>query len=162
MAAMTKILHAKSKEHYGEARKLFIEYADSLGSDLEFQDFSRELATLPDEYAPPPGCILLAKDAQHTIGCVALRRFEGTICEMKRLYVIPSCRGRGTGRILALSVIDEARKAGYTKMRLDTIASMKEAKTLYESLGFYRIEPYRYNPLEKPTYMELDLTDWRD
>lgn len=154
---MITLVTATSAEHYEIARRLFLEYADSLGFDLEFQDFSHELATLEEEYAPPQGCILLAKDSGNIIGCVALRDFQDSICEMKRLYVIPAYRGRGIGRLLAQEVIAEARKAGYKKMRLDTIASMAAAKALYTSLGFYRIEAYRYNPIEGTTYMELDL-----
>jgi ribosomal protein S18 acetylase RimI-like enzyme len=154
---MITIVHATTEEHYEDARNLFVEYADSLGFDLEFQDFSRELASLPGQYAPPQGCILLAKDSEQAIGCVALRPLEDGICEMKRLYMIPAYRGRGIGRDLARRVINEARERGYKKMRLDTIASMKEARMLYSSLGFYAIEPYRYNPIKDTAYMELDL-----
>ena len=154
---MIEIIAATSEKNFEITRKLFIEYADSLDFDLEFQDFDHELATLEEEYAPPQGCILLAKDSGNIVGCVALRPFEASICEMKRLYVIPTYQGRGIGRLLARQVIDQARQAGYKKMRLDTIASMQAARGLYESLGFYRIEPYRYNPIRGTTYMELDL-----
>lgn len=154
---MIKIILATSDEHFEVARKLFLEYADSLGFDLEFQDFSHELATLEEEYALPEGCILLAKDSGDIVGCVALRPFEAAICEMKRLYVIPAYQGQGIGRLLAREVIAQARKTGYKQMRLDTIASMQTARTLYESLGFYRIESYRYNPIAGTTYMELNL-----
>jgi hypothetical protein len=59
--------------------------------------------------------------------------------------------------MLACSVIDKAREIGYEKMRLDTIASMQEARTLYYSLEFRNISAYRFNPLADPSYMELDL-----
>jgi ribosomal protein S18 acetylase RimI-like enzyme len=154
---MTQIFHAQTADHYQWVRRLFQQYADSLGFDLEFQDFSRELAALPGEYAPPRGCILLAARAEEYIGCVALRPLENSICEMKRLYVVPGFRGQKIGRALAEGIIDEARKIGYTHMRLDTIGTMTEAKSLYLSLGFRSIKPYRYNPLDKPTYFELDL-----
>jgi ribosomal protein S18 acetylase RimI-like enzyme len=154
---MVEIIPATSEEDFEVTRKLFLEYADSLGFDLEFQDFSHELAVLEDEYAPPQGCILLAKDSADITGCVALRPFEAAICEMKRLYVIPAYQGQGIGRLLAQEVIAQARRAGYKQMRLDTIASMQAARALYESLGFYRIEPYRYNPIAGTTYMELNL-----
>ena len=123
---MTQITQAQTSDHYQWVRRLFQQYADSLGFDLEFQDFSRELATLPGDYAPPRGCVLLAARAEEYIGCVALRPLEDRICEMKRLYVIPSFRGQKIGRALAQSIIDEARRYGYARMRLDTIESIAE------------------------------------
>ena len=154
---MTQIIHAHTKAHYQSARELFIQYADSLGFDLEFQGFSRELAGLPGDYASPAGCILLAEVGGGFTGCVALRPLQDKICEMKRLYVIPEYQGRGIGGAVANSVISEARKKGYQKMRLDTIESMKAAQSLYFSLGFKTIEAYCYNPLENPCFMEMEL-----
>jgi len=154
---MTQIIHARTPDHYEWVRRLFQQYADSLGFDLEYQDFSRELATLPGDYSPSRGCILLAARAEEYVGCVALRSLENRICEMKRLYVIPGFRGQKIGRALARGIIAEARMFGYERMRLDTIETMTEAKSLYLSLGFRSIKPYRYNPLANPTYFELDL-----
>ena len=154
---MTRIIHATTKKHYQSAHELFIQYADSLGFDLEFQGFSRELAGLPGDYASPRGCILLAEVAGDYAGCAALRPLQDKICEMKRLYVIPEYQGRGIGMALAGSVIGEARKMGYQKMRLDTVESMKAAQGLYVSLGFETIEAYCYNPLDNPSFMELEL-----
>ena len=156
---MTQIIHAGTPDHYQWARRLFEQYADSLGFDLEFQDFSQELATLPGIYAPPRGCILLVEKADEFVGCVALRPLEKKICEMKRLYVIPGFRSQKIGRALVRAIIEEARSRGYEHMRLDTIDSMIEANSLYFSLGFRPIKPYRYNPLEKPTFLELELLD---
>ena len=154
---MIQIIGALTKAHYQYARDLFVQYADTLGIDLEFQGFSRELAMLPADYAPPLGCILLAGFNGNYVGCVALRPLESKICEMKRLFVIPEFRGRDIGRTLTRSVIDRARQMRFEKMRLDTIESMKAARRLYHSLNFRTIQAYCFNPLENPTYMELDL-----
>ena len=154
---MFQIISAQSAEDYQRARSLFVQYADTLGFDLEFQGFARELSTLPGAYAPPRGCILLARLCGNFIGCAALRPLESKICEMKRLYVIPAYRGRDIGRTLASSVIEKAREIGYEKMRLDTIESMKEAKGLYLSLNFRTIDAYCFNPLENASYLELKL-----
>jgi len=144
-------------EEIDEARVLFREYAASLEIHLAFQDFDAELASLPGKYAPPDGALILARCDGALAGCVALRRIEGDICEMKRLYVRDACRGLGLGRALVARIIDEAQARGYAAMRLDTLASMAAAQGLYASFGFQHIEPYIYNPIEGARYMELIL-----
>jgi len=147
-------------------RRLFREYAASLGFDLCFQGFEQELAGLPGEYAPPRGRLFLALAEEpacgslesRALGCVALKPFDPETCEMKRLYVPPAHRGRGVGRLLAERALAEARSIGYRRLRLDTIATMKEALGLYRSLGFHPIPAYRYNPIPGAIYLELDLT----
>jgi ribosomal protein S18 acetylase RimI-like enzyme len=154
---MFKVLEAESKEQLKYARNIFEEYSNYLNIDLEFQDFEQELNNLPGEYKPPRGCILLAFYNDALAGCVALRKLEDNICEMKRLYVKLKYRRREIGKKLAKLVIEKARKMGYKFMRLDTLPFMKEAISLYLSLGFKEIEAYRFNPFEGAKFFELDL-----
>jgi len=154
---MLKILDAQAGKDLEIIRKLFEEYAESLGFDLSFQNFNGELANLPGEYASPTGCLLLAEHQGQTAGCVALRRLSEGVCEMKRLYVRPQFRQQGIGRALAKAVIERAKKTGCTRMRLDTAPTMDAARDLYNSLGFKNIDAYRYNPLEGAVFMELSL-----
>ncbi|MEA2723336.1 MAG: hypothetical protein QOH59_1107 [Gemmatimonadales bacterium] len=159
MAAATglSIADAGDAADIAIARLLFEEYAASLGVDLCFQGFEQELATLPGSYAPPDGRLLLARSGSEIAGCGALRRLEAEVCEMKRLYVRAAFRGRGLGRMLAEAIIQEARAAGYRRMRLDTLPAMASALALYRQLGFREIPPYGSNPIEGSLFLELQL-----
>jgi len=154
---MLKIIKAHTEGDVPQVRELFKEYEASLGISLCFQGFEKELASLPGEYAPPEGRLLLALWDGRLAGCVALRKDDQDACEMKRLYVRPPFRGKGVGRTLAHAIIAEAKEIGYKKMRLDTLPSMKEAIALYQSLGFQPTASYRHNPIEGAIFMELAL-----
>ncbi len=152
------IIQAADVADIEAARALFLEYEKSLGIDLAFQDFDRELADLPGEYSPPSGALLLAVDDGVVTGCVAIRPFDGlNVAELKRLYVRPSARGHGLGLRLAGAAIAAAREVGYTAIRLDTLPTMMSAQALYRRLGFRAIDPYRLNPIPGTSYWELRL-----
>lgn len=175
---------AQGPADIGSARRLFDEYAASLGVDLGFQGFAAELAGLPGDYAPPRGRLLLARRGSADIGCVALRPLHGGgelqgdggelqgdggelqgdgggprrgVAEVKRLYLRPVARGSGLGRALMEAVLGEARAIGYRELRLDTLATMREARALYASLGFRECEPYCESPLRGTSWMSLAL-----
>ena len=151
------IIQLESGQHLDEIRALFVEYAESLDFDLDFQNFKDELARLPGEYSPPEGCLIIAFYQGEPAGCVGLRKLEKNKCEMKRLYVRPRYRAMGVGKVLAGSIIREAGLRGYKHMRLDTVPSMKAARRLYLSMGFKKIDPYCYNPIQGATFMEKKL-----
>ncbi len=153
-----RIFQANTQEDIEHARALFEEYASGVGISLCFQNFDRELANLPGDYAPPHGRLLLATEDNQLAGCIALRKLALGVCEMKRLFLRPAYRGNGRGRVLVQAIIDEARNLGYTTMRLDTLPGrMDKAIALYQSIGFVEIEPYYENPVESAKFMELDL-----
>jgi len=155
---MTAFVSPDSLRLWAEARRLVQEYAASLGVDLSFQDFDREIASLEHEYGPPDGHFLLAVDDERFVGCGGFRRLTAESCEMKRLYVAPAARGTGAGRALAVALIAEARRRGYEAMLLDTLPSMQDAQRLYASLGFEPTAPYRFNPVEGTSFLRLPLT----
>jgi len=154
---LLEIIEAQREDDFREIRKLFGQYADSLEINLDFQGFEEELAGLPGAYAPPDGCLLIALWKGQVAGCVGLRKFSPSICEMKRLYARPQFRSLGMGRALCEAVIQKARTIGYERMRLDTRPSMQRARGLYLSLGFKEIESYRFNPVEGTSFLELIL-----
>lgn len=156
--SLIDLFQASLAEDIEQVRTLFLEYGASLGFSLCFQSFDEELKNLPGAYGPPGGRLLLARYAGHAAGCIALRKLEPGICEMKRLYVRPGDRGRGLGRMLVERLIAEARTIGYERMRLDTVESaMQDAITLYRRLGFQEIPPYSSIPIASALWMELTL-----
>lgn len=156
---MVEIILVDTQEQLDAIRALFTEYVDSLGFDLHFQEYEREYALLPGEYGSPDGRLFLARNDGAVAGCITLRKIDERVCEMKRLYVRPQYRGNKIGRMLSEKLIDEARSIGYRAMRLDTVPEMTAAIALYRSLGFRKIEPYRYNPIPGALFMELSLQE---
>jgi len=148
---------AVTPKDFEDAKTLFLQYADSLNFDLCFQNFDKELENLPAMYSAPAGCLILSYENENPFGCVALRKFEEGICEMKRLYVPKTHRSLGIGRELAQRITAKAKDLGYIKMRLDTVETMKEAISLYKSMGFYEIPKYRENSVKEVLYMEIKL-----
>jgi putative acetyltransferase len=155
---MLKILQVENEGMVTEARTLFREYEAWFGMSLCFQDFEREVAELPGKYVPPDGRLYLAYFDDALAGCIAMRKLEDGVCEMKRLFVRDGFRGARIGVQLIERLIDEARLENYERMRLDTFPpKMGKAVSLYESHGFRPIPAYYENPYEDVLFMELDL-----
>ncbi|MEP7322327.1 MAG: GNAT family N-acetyltransferase [Saprospiraceae bacterium] len=148
---------ANSKQEFDDSRRLFQEYADSLDIDLGFQNFKAELETLERQYIQPDGSLMLAYKINIAIGCVAVRKLDQGVAELKRLYVQPEFRQLKIGAKLLELAIDKATELQFQYIRLDTLPSQKKAQELYFSLGFYEIPPYRFNPVEGTVYMEKKL-----
>jgi ribosomal protein S18 acetylase RimI-like enzyme len=157
MTDSISLVPVESQDQVAVARELFHEYADAIGVDLEYQGFTAELEALPSPYTPPRGALLIAQINGDTAGCVALRRLNDEIGEMKRLYVRPSFRSWGLGKYLVEATIQAARRAGYTALRLDTLPSMAAAQGLYRKLGFTEIPAYNNSHLPGTRFYELKL-----
>ncbi len=157
-----ELRRAETAAELAQAATIFREYAASLAIDLCFQNFEAELASLPGDYAAPTGYLLLALVDGEAAGCGALRSLAevdyANACEMKRLFVRPGFRRFGLGRLMAQALLDEARRAGYSAMLLDTLDEMEAARELYATLGFEEIPPYYFNPIAGAHYLKADLT----
>ncbi len=149
-----QLIEVSSATDYQFAKVLFNEYADSLEFDLGFQGIEQEFMDLTKQYSKPQGAVILLKIDTKPVGCVGVRLFEDTICELKRMYLRDEARGKGLGKALLQKSFEVAKQLGYSRMRLDTIASMTSATQLYEKSGFYEIAPYRYNPMNGAKYYE--------
>ena len=154
-----RIVQVQSENEIEQVRELFGEYVTWLGINLCFQNYDKEVAALPGEYASPRGRLLLAlADDGAAAGCAALRDLGNGVAEMKRLFVRPAFRGQRLGWRLAEMVLDEARTLGYERIRLDTLpGKMDQAIAMYRILGFRDIAPYYNNPVTGAAFMELEL-----
>ncbi len=148
---------ANNETEFERGKKLFREYVISLGVDLSFQDFDKELKTVSEQYNKPKGALLIAYIDKIQVGCAGIRSFDNDIAELKRMYVKDEYRGLKIGIGLLERTLTLAKELGYKKIRLDTLENMKTAQSLYKSFGFYQIAPYRFNPLIGTVYMEKEL-----
>lgn len=158
MPAFT-LRQAESPELVGVARDLFREYEQAIGTDLGYQGFATELASLPLPYSPPAGALLIAVAGRDVAGCVAMRPLAPLTAELNRLYVRPAYRGHGLGNRLVNTVIHLAHGVGYHELRLDTLASMSQAQALYARLGFVEIAPYNDKHLPGTRFYALTLPE---
>ncbi|MEM6281043.1 MAG: GNAT family N-acetyltransferase [Chloroflexota bacterium] len=112
---------------------------DTFAAEHSYDDLSKKF---PGDHVTPHGCLLVAMVDERAAGCIALGKLDDSICEVRTLYVRPEFRGVGAGRALVDAVFKKAREYGYQMARLDTLEFMIGAQKLYESYGFYRIDPY--------------------
>lgn len=148
---------ASTPADFEKGKQLFIQYIQSLNFALTFQDVDRELDEISIEYNAPTGVLLLAFDNDKAIACAGVRKIDGTIAELKRMFVDPNYRGLQLGQQILHQAIDAAKGMGYERIRLDTVPYMLTAINIYKGAGFYEIEPYRFNPIAGAIYMEKQL-----
>jgi putative acetyltransferase len=151
------IRHARFPEDTSAVLNIWREYVASPSVSLDYQGNEQEFAELPGKYAAPDGRILLAHRVGQIEGCIALRKVDISICEMKKLYVRPRARGLGLGQKLVQRLINEAREIGYQEMRLDVLAEFRSARKIYQSLGFVAAEPVSFNPVPDTSFLGLKL-----
>ncbi len=162
MTCTLRTLSADDTTAIEHVRQFFRNYAAWLGVDLCFQNFEVEMASLPGAYAQPEGRLFYATVGGKGAGCVGIRPFSTGLCELKRLYVEPSQRSFGIGRVLTMAAIKAAKEIGYRKLLLDTLPAMRVAVKLYRELGFKETPAYYQTPLEGTMFLALDLENWSE
>ncbi|MFZ0453916.1 MAG: GNAT family N-acetyltransferase [Ignavibacteriaceae bacterium] len=153
------IISKITKNDFDQSKELIKDYLSWIDIDLSFQQIEEELNSFPEKYEEPKGSFYVAKDGNKVVGCIGLKENQDNICEMKRLYVSDEYKGFGIGKELIKTIIDEAKRKGYERMRLDTLPKMKSAQRLYKGFGFYEIEQYLINPIKGAVFMEKMLNE---
>lgn len=170
-ASATTIRRAKGAGDLEDARRLFREYRQwhidhreltkmddtSLQVGLGYLD--AEIASLPGQYAPPRGALLLAYQGDTAVGCGGLRPLGDTLGEIKRVYVQPASRGGGLGAGITRALLAAARASGYDRVVLDTLPGMSAAIAVYRKLGFVPTTAYGTHPTAEALFFEYRLRD---
>lgn len=147
--------------HIEQLREHQIEAAKAVIREVCFEFFGQapadfdDMEQIAEQYAAPWGTFLILLDGESVVGTGAIRRIDDRICELKRMWFLPSYRGRGYGSQMSAMLLDFARVAGYRRVRLDTAPELDAANRLYRRLGFQPIERYNDGPCS--TFMEREL-----
>lgn len=144
-------------ELFQEYEALLVPLDEQMAACLAMQNYSQELLHLQEKYGQPNGRLYLAYIDGKLAGCVALRRFDDTHCELKRFFVRPEYRGIGLGKYLLDTIVAAARTIGYRCMLLDTLPGLATAVVMYKRYGFQETEKYYDNPVTNAIYMKLPL-----
>jgi GNAT superfamily N-acetyltransferase len=100
----------------------------------------------PADFAPPGGAFVVLFEDGAAVAGGGLKRLDERACEIKRMYVVPSARGRGLAKALLEALEDEARRLGYATARLDTGPKQPAAQAMYERAGYAPIGNFNANP----------------
>ncbi|MFC6357274.1 GNAT family N-acetyltransferase [Luethyella okanaganae] len=112
----------------------------------------RTTQPVPEQFTRPAGAFLLVTDdTGEAIGCGGVRRIQRSPSdvirlEVKHLYLRPTARGSGSGRLMLAELERVAAELGAGELVLDTNESLEAAGSLYRSSGYREIEPYNANP----------------
>ena len=167
---MLKIIVADIDNHRQPIEELFREYlawANSKASSEFGVSFDVNAVLKQDleklhHFMPPGGCLLLGEYEVNIASCVGLRKIDDETGEIKKMYVRPDYRRKGIGRLLLEALIEEARRIGYSKLKLDSAPFAREAQVFYWKIGFRDIHPYPESEAPREYYyqwafMEISL-----
>jgi ribosomal protein S18 acetylase RimI-like enzyme len=145
MTAGFTIRHARPEDDAAVAREL-AQYLSFIGDAFEPEGLDHDIAHWQEEYGGGQGALLLVEDpAGEVVGTAAVRFLAPGVGELKRMWLRPTCQGRGLGRRLMDASLEEARRLGCRSLRLDTESKLEAAVHLYRAYGFVEIPRYNDN-----------------
>jgi putative acetyltransferase len=125
--------------------------SDPNGTDADLRD-------IETEYLSKGGTFdVLVNQNGHIVGSVGLHATSPSICEIRKMYLAPSARGKGLGRQLLEHALAKAKILGFSRVELETASVLKEAIALYESSGFKKFCPAHLSPRCDSAYY-VDVT----
>lgn len=116
----------------------------------------KDLEDIEAEYINNNGYFGVVEQGDRIIATVGVRRMSASTCEIRKMYCLPECRGKGLGRQLLQHAISMAKQRGYSRAVLETASPLKEAIALYKKFGFKPYSPTHIAARCDQAY-ELDL-----
>ena len=102
--------------------------------------------------------VVVAFDHDQPVACGAIREFDKHSMEVKRMYTLPSHRGKGFAKMVLQELEKWTSELGYKKCILETGKRQPEAISLYEKSGYRSIHNYgKYLNVENSVCFEKQL-----
>mgnify|MGYP000918704636 FL=1 len=102
--------------------------------------------------------VVVAFDNQLPIACGAIKNYDSTTFEIKRMYTAPAHRGKGVAAKILSELEKWAIELGYKKCILETGKKQPEALHLYKKCGYVKINNYgQYAGIENSICFEKKL-----
>ena len=139
---MSRIVLRREQIHSAMAQRLIAELNAVVLALYPEEGTEESFALEAQEVAPGRGTFLVAYLDGRAVGCGALRRLEGGMAEIKRMYVRPEARRRGVAVATLAELEAEARRLSVARLVLETGPRQPEAIALYRREGFSETAPY--------------------
>jgi putative acetyltransferase len=101
----------------------------------------KDLDALEETYFQRGGYFGVVLESNRIVACVGVYRETADTCELRKMYCLPGSRGKGLGKKLLEFALAKARELGFSRIRLETASSLKEAVNLYQQYGFVSYSP---------------------
>jgi putative acetyltransferase len=124
-----------------EARELIEALSEELAQRYDYMDDGSGNFR-PEDVLAARGGFVIGRAEGRAVACGAFRPLQDNVAEIKRMFVVPDCRGRGYAKVVLTELERLARENGYTTVRLETGNRQPEAIRLYERSGYHRIANY--------------------
>jgi putative acetyltransferase len=85
--------------------------------------------------------LVLETEDGSIIGAYGLYPMDTQTCELRKMYLQKTYRGKGLGKFLLEDALSKAKQLGFERMILETASVLKEAIALYKSYGFVEYNP---------------------
>jgi putative acetyltransferase len=121
---------------------------------MDFEEFDRDLVDISSYYRDSGGEFWILEIDGTVAGTAAARPDDYETCELRRLYLLKSCRGKGYGRALLETMIDWSRANGFRRIFLWSDVLFERAYGVYAASGFKPTETTRTVDPTNPTSVE--------